>query len=385
MARKWTGKLAAAGLLLGGICISVIYIGSAQGSNDTNERVKQIVEAWGTSSNPRALELASVEVTRIEPTSMAERLRVSGELQPIRRAVLRAKVGGKILDIIPREGQSIKTGDVLVRFETDDLQSVLRQRESDLEAANAELLLAVQTLNRIEQLAANNIAPQEQLDRAERDVAAARARTKGLISQSDIARTALRDAEVTAPFDGTIASRAVDSGSRVSADAELLTVVDISVVEARVQVSTRDVTRLEIGQTAELQIDGRNGQSIDGIIDRINPAANEGSRFVTVHIRIDNKEGRLWGGMFATGSILVRKHKDIFALPATALRADGAGEFVLKLDAGKLVRQSVQVGQRWNGGDAIEIAAGVKAGDTIVTAPLPGLVPETPVKMTAAG
>jgi membrane fusion protein (multidrug efflux system) len=54
MARKWTGKFAVAGLLLGGICI-VIYIGSVQGFNDTNDRVKQIVEAWGTSGEPRPL------------------------------------------------------------------------------------------------------------------------------------------------------------------------------------------------------------------------------------------------------------------------------------------------------------------------------------------
>jgi RND family efflux transporter MFP subunit len=385
MARKWTGKLATAGLLLGGACISIIYIGSAQGSNDTNERVKQIVEALSTSGKPRPLELASVEVTKIEATSMTERLRVSGELQPVRRAVLRAKIGGKILEVIPREGQSIKAGDVLVRFETEDLQSTLRQRESDLEATYAELLLNIQTQNRLEQLAANKVSTQEQLDKAKSDVATAKARSQGLISQADIARTALRDAEVTAPFDGAIASRAVDSGSSVSADAELLTMVDISALEARVLVSTRDVTRLQIGQAAELQIDGHDGQAIDGSIDRINPAANEGSRFVTIHIRIENAGRRLWGGMFATGSILVRERKDIFVLPVSALREDGEGEFVLKLDGGKLVRQSVEVGERWNGGDAVEISVGVKAGDTIVTAPLPALVPETPAVISEAG
>jgi RND family efflux transporter MFP subunit len=243
----------------------------------------------------------------------------------------------------------------------------------------------MQTQNRLEQLAANKVSTQEQLDKAKSDVATAKARSQGLISQADIARTALRDAEVTAPFDGAVASRAVDPGSSVSADAELLTVVDISVLEARVLVSTRDVTRLHVGQIAELQIDGHDGQSIDGSIDRINPAANEGSRFVTVHIRIENAGKRLWGGMFATGSILVRERKDIFVLPVSALREDGAGEFVLKLDGGKLVRQSVQVGARWNGGEAVEIANGVKTGDTIVTAPLPALVPETPAMISQAG
>lgn len=51
--RKWTRKLTAAGLLLGGACISIIYIGSAQGSNDTNERIKQIVSARSQNGKPR--------------------------------------------------------------------------------------------------------------------------------------------------------------------------------------------------------------------------------------------------------------------------------------------------------------------------------------------
>src|SRR3546814_18018845 len=106
---------------------------------------------------------------------MVERLRVSGELQLAHRVVLRAKDNGRILEVSVREGQAVKAGDVLVRFETGDLQSALRQRESDEAAARAELHLASQKLARTEQLSRKNVVEHEQLDTLRSEVAAAEA------------------------------------------------------------------------------------------------------------------------------------------------------------------------------------------------------------------
>ena len=229
-------------------------------------------------------------------------------------------------------------------------------------------------MDKTEQLVRRGFATRAALEKAHSEVLSARANVQGLSAQIDMAQTALRNAEIKAPFDGIVAKRAVEPGAAASADAELMTVVDTSVLEAEVLVSTRDVTRLELGQAAELQIDGLEGRPVVGRIERINPAANAGSRFVPVYIRLENPGDRLWGGMFATGSILVRASRDILVLPSTALRKDEAGAFVLKLDDGKLVRQSVTVRSRWNGGSHLEVT-GVRRGDVIVTSPLPDFRP----------
>jgi membrane fusion protein (multidrug efflux system) len=378
-------RLAKAGILLGGCYLAVIYIDPAGGTDGTNERVKHVVDAVVANRIDKPLELTRVEVMRIERSSMVERLRVSGELQPIERVVIRAKAGGSIRDVSVREGQAIKTGDVLVRFETENLQSALKQRESDRDAAHAEMLLAMQTQNRIEQLVVKHVATQEQLDKAESDVAATTSRTRSLSAQTDLARTALRDAEVLAPFDGVIASRSVEPGSTVSADAELLTVVDTSALEAKVLVSTRDVPRVAVGQSVELQIDGLADHPIAGEVVRINPVADNGTRSVPIYLQLANQDGRLWGGMFATGSILIRESHDAVVVPATSLRKDETGDYVLKLVKGRLLRQPVTIGAKWSGGSTLEIADGVADGDTIVTAPLPELRPDTAVSISKAG
>lgn len=384
MASKWTKRLGAGAFLIGGLYIGLLYFDVRVGTLDASARQSSGALAALASAEPKPLELAAVEVVRIQPTSMAERFRVSGEVRPVNRVVLRSKAAGTVTEVNVLAGQQVSASEVLVRFETEDLTATLAQFTSNLEGAKAELLRAEQVLARVDQLAQKNISSRDQLEKAHSDVAAARAKAQGLSAQIDIAHTALRNAQIAAPFSGVVAKRTVDPGAAVAANAELITVVDTSVLEAEMLVSTRDVTRLQPGNTAELQIDGLDGQVVTGTVDRINPVANEGSRFVPVYVRLKNPEGRLWGGMFATGSILVRERKDILVLPATSLREDEKGEFVLKLEGGKLVRQSVAVRSRWNGGSDLELS-GIRSGDVVVTSPLREFRPGVAAVVAQAG
>jgi len=372
-----------AGLVAGGAYAGIVYFDAANARQEPTDAVENSVP--GEATGPRPLELAAMEVVRVAPDAMVERLRVSGELRPVNRVVLKAKVGGTVNEVTVRAGQPVSAGDVLVRFETEDLQSALVQRDANLDAAQAQLRLARQTLEKTEELSRRGFATRAALEKAQSDVAAAEANVQSLAAQTDTARTALRDAEIIAPFDGIVASRAIEPGAPATANADLLTIVDTSVLEAEVLVSTRDIARLQAGQLAELQIDGLDGQALTGTVDRINPIANEGTRFVPVYVRLENPDGRLWGGMFATGTIVVRESRDSYFVASTALREDAEGPFVFKLEEGRLMRQPVIAGARWNGGAVVEISDGLDDGDTIVVAPLPELQPETAAIVSEAG
>ncbi|MBB4627791.1 efflux RND transporter periplasmic adaptor subunit [Paracoccus denitrificans] len=318
------------------------------------------------------MQLLPREVLRVAPATIAERLTVSGEVRPVQRVILRAQSGGVVAELGAREGEAVRAGDMLVRFDTEELAATLALRQSEVEATEARLRFARQALERIERLAERTVATQEQLDQARRESAVLQAQLDGLRAQAGIARAALRDAEIRAPFDGVVASRSVDVGERASAEAELMTLVDPTRLEARVLIATRDVPRIAPGQAAELRIDGLEGETIEGSVLRINPVANDGSRFISVHIGLDDPDGRLRGGMFATGTILVEERADVLALPATALREDGDGAYVLRLAEGQIERRPVVTGAAWSGG-RIEIRDGIASGDTILIAPLPGL------------
>jgi multidrug efflux pump subunit AcrA (membrane-fusion protein) len=104
-------------------------------------------------------------------------------------------------------------------------------------------------------------------------------------------------------------------------------------------------------------------------VTRVNPVAISGTRTVPIYIELDNTEGSLRGGMFATGQITVAEKADAHAVSAAALREDADGQFVLKLVDGTLVRQGVEVVQEWDRGRLLEVT-GIAAGDVIVSAPL---------------
>jgi membrane fusion protein (multidrug efflux system) len=383
MTQNWKKRMASAGLLLGGcyLITSPVAFGIEVGAD---ERRVAVAAEGPENRHSQPLELSPVEITTIARQVLTERLQASGELQFSRRVVLRAKAGGRILDIDVREGQVVKAGDVVARFETYDLQSTLKQRVSDQAASQAELLLAMQRLDRSEQLVRMNVLALEQLDKMKSDVTAAQARLQSLSALTEIARTGLREADVLAPFDGIVSGRAVNQGAYVGADAELLTVVDTTSLEAKIFVSTRDISRVAIGQEVKLHIDGFGERLVSGNVVRKNPIADEGTRSVPVHVGLAANP-HLLGGMFVTGAILLRQSNQAIIVPQTALREDESGDYVLKVQEDHLVRQPVTVASKWYRGDSVEISNGLVEGDRIVVAPLPELRPRIAVTFSKAG
>jgi len=323
---------------------------------------------------PLVIELVSADVVTVEPTFLRDALRVSGQLRPVARVAVKTKVSGTVLEVLARPGEKVSKGDLLVRFETDDLNAALAQQESGLESARAVLLLAQQALEKAEQLARRGFASKATLEKAQSDLATASANVKGLEAQLGTARQALANAEIRAPFDGVVATRSVEPGETASSGAEVMTVVDASTLEAEVLVSTRDVARIGVGKEVVLSVEGGDG-TVTGIIDRISPVANDGSRSVPVFVRVGNGDGRLWGGMFVTGEIELRRDENALAVPATAVREDQEGLFVMKVEDGKAVRQPVTVVAEWKNGSLLQVGSGLAAGDVVVALPIKGLEP----------
>ena len=183
MAARWTKTLALTGTIFSGAYLVSVMINPASGKGDTNERLKRIVQAVAVRDTTQSIELSPLEIAKVKPADRIEGLRVSGELRAINQATLRARNGGRILQLDFLEGQAVKAGEVLAKFETEDLRSVLQQRQADREGAMAEMLLAMQSLNRMEQLTGKNLTSQEQLDKARGEVASAKARLDSLAAQ----------------------------------------------------------------------------------------------------------------------------------------------------------------------------------------------------------
>ncbi|CAO3353885.1 efflux RND transporter periplasmic adaptor subunit [Azospirillum palustre] len=320
----------------------------------------------------RPVELTALEVTAVAPRALTETVRLSGSVSPMEQSAVKAEVAARLAEVAVREGQAVRRGEMLARFDTVELTARLNEKQANLEGARAQLVLAEKTLTKNRTLNRSNIVSDTSLDQAESSFGFQRAQVDALAAQVELARKALRDAVVLSPIDGMVAIRAVNPGENLAVNAAMFTVVDLSRVEVEATVPAEQVARLAVGQTASLRVEGFGEREFAGSVARINPMARAGSRAIPVYVTIDNRDGALRGGMFASGEVLVAQAAGAIAVPPVAIRHDGQGDFVLTIAEGHTVRRPVTRVALWARGDLVQVD-GLAPGDRVVTGNLPGL------------
>ncbi len=322
-------------------------------------------------AGPRLTQIDRSEWAVVEPQLLRRTVRVIGTLQPYRRAELSAETAGQVEAVVAREGDAVGEGDLLVQVDVEGLELDLDVARSNAEATRSELALAEGQLERAQQLAERGVSAAASLDEAESAVTRLQAQLRSQDEQIRVAERALEGAAVRAPFDGVIASRSVEAGNVVAPGTPLLTLVDLSRMEMLARATVSAGAALRPGQAVEIEVDGIAGETFEGVVDRIAPVAEEGTRTLTVFVLIDNPEGVLLGGMFASGQIVTAEAEGAIAVPREAVRGDDAGDHVLVIGDGVLERRDVTVVGDWAGG--LVQVEGLEPGLRVVTAPLGGL------------
>lgn len=335
------------------------------------------------SATDRTLELIAAELHTIKPRGLVDTVRFTGTTQPVDQTIVKARVAGRLAEVLVREGDRVTKGQVLARFETSELQSKVNERQSAVDAARAEARWTSRDRSDKETLATRNIVSQSAVDQA-RSTAENRASMVALSeAQLEVAKKNLADAEVRAPFDGVVGERIANQGESLPIDGKILALLDTSHVEVTAQMPAADVVRLKVGQPAKVTLEGFGDRLFDGRITRISPTAQPGSRSIPVYVEIVDRHDGLRGGLFATGTVVVQEKGHALAVPASAMRKDEEGDYVLVVENGVLVRKPVGAVRTWSRGELVEVK-GLEAGMTIVSAPLPGLKAGQAVKTSEA-
>lgn len=335
--------------------IASLAVVAAIGGSVALRIVKKNAEAATKGGPPVALEFVAGDLTRVEPQPLARWLPVSGAVQPLRQATVKAKVSGDVKQVTVREGETVQAGQVLARIDTADLDAKVIERLGALESAKAQLALAQKTRATNQTLLKQNFISQNAFDNSESSYNVALGAVKSAEAQVQLARNALRDAVAISPLTGSVAKRHVQPGEKVAFDSPLVTVVDLKDMELQAMVPAVDVPELSIGKAVELTIDGFGERRFSGRVERINPATEPGTRAIVVYVGIPNADGELRGGMFATGRIAIAASAPVPTLPATAVRVENGQTFVWTLENGKLVHRNVAVGARDTAAGRVEI------------------------------
>ncbi len=339
--------------------------------------------AAGTAATARPLELIPQELHTIKPRGLVDTVRFTGTTQPIDQTVVKARVAGRLAEVLVREGDKVAKGQLLARFETAELQAKVNERQSAVDAARAELRWASRDRSDKETLSSRNIVSQSAADQARSTAENKSSMVAVSEAQLEVARKNLADAEVRAPFAGVVGERIANQGESLPIDGRIVALLDTSHVEIAAQMPAADVVRLEVGQMATINLEGFGDRPFNGRVTRISPTAQAGSRSIPVYVEILDHDEGLRGGLFGTGAIAVKEKGHALAVPAAAMRKDDQGDFVLAVENDTLVRKPVGVVRTWSRGELVEVK-GLDAGLVVIAAPLPGLKAGQAVKLVEA-
>lgn len=324
-------------------------------------------------ATPVVKRVLSIDLATAQPGTLAETIKATGSLAPRRSITLSAQVSGTVQGVNVRVGDSVKAGDVLAEIDIETASIQLSQQRSTAAATRAQLAQAESQLERTSRLAKSGVTPSANVGAEQASIEALKANLAALEAQVAAAEIVIRNATITAPFDGIIAARTIQPGQVVAPGAALIDVVDLSLMEMTAYVPVSASPSLRPGQPVTLTVEGLPGQSFAGTVEGVSPVSAQGTRTVPVLIAVPNVDGPLRGGMFAAGKIVTDAAENAMAVPDTAIREDADGRFLLKIVDGALVRQPVEIARNWNNGRALQLASGLAAGETYVAGRLDDL------------
>lgn len=255
------------------------------------------------------IELAQADVSTVVRQDIVNEVRVAGSLTPIRRSTLTSRVSSTVIELPVQIGDVVKTGDLLVRFDSDALVSAVTARKAEVDALNAQIELAESVLERNTRLGERGAASEATKLAARANVLNLRAQLRSRQAEVADAERSLSYAELRAQFDGVVAARPVEQGQTISLNTELMTIVELNRMEVDAGVPTSRIPLVRLKQPVALTVEGFPGRIFPGEVVRISPTAAAGSRAVRVFIAINNNEGLLRGGMFTSGIIKVDARK----------------------------------------------------------------------------
>lgn len=300
----------------------------------------------------------SVEVAKAETAKLVDETQSVGSLRSNQGVMLRPEVGGRVSQVMFKDGQRVKKGQVLVQF--DDQLPVAQVMQ-----AKAELSIANANHTRNKELVAQNFISKRSLDESEAALQVAEAKLS-------LAQVTLQRLKVLAPFDGVAGLRQINVGDYLKDGADMVNVEDIDAVLLDFRLSENFQTKIKPGQKAQVSFDALPGKKFTAIVQAIDPLIDANGRSIGVRGCIDNRQMQLRPGMFARVSAVFGERENALVIPEEAIVPQGGRTFVVKLVAGAnkdeqiSERVAVKIGLRQPG--KVEILEGLALGDTVVVA-----------------
>ena len=315
-----------------------------------------------------------VQVAKATREDVPRKIESIGAVQAQRTVAIKSQVDGIVAQVHYREGDDVKSGDLLVTLDRRPFQNSLAITRADLANARAEAAKADADLERYKALDQQDAISKEQFAQLVTKAATSKAQVQAKEAAVSNAELLLGYTEIRAPISGRTGQRLLHEGALVKANDNAYSLVTInqlapvavaygvpegSLDDIRTAFAERRATVSVVDRTSGLKRE-------DGKLDFIDNAVDATTGMITLKAVFPNEDKALWPGRFVNVTTLVGFDRDATVVPSTAVMTsqNGSAIYVVKADQTVELR-SVKVAR--NNGDFTLIAEGVKPGETVVT------------------
>jgi RND family efflux transporter MFP subunit len=294
----------------------------------------------------RAAEVRTVQASvsrEAGPAGGSAILTASGYVVARRKAVVSAKIQGRLAELRVEEGSRVREGELIARLESNDYEAQVARARAAYARAEAELAENERLLRQAESLAGQQIVAQDQVDVAQSRVRMAQAAMGQARAEIQFAQAQLQNTRILAPFSGTVVKKMAEVGESVApippgvnlstSSGAIVALADLETLEVESDVNESNVARLGPDQPAEVRVEAFPESRFRGVLRQVIPTADRTKATVQVKVTILDKDARLRPEMSA---------KVEFREPAKEAPAGGApvvsvpGEAIARRD-GKVV------------------------------------------------
>ena len=337
-------------------------------------------------ADTNALNVTTVNVTHAAAGPSENEIVLPGNLTAFSEASIFARTNGYLKAWYTDIGAKVKANQVMAEIEAPDVDAQLRQADAALSQAQANLEIANLNFARQQDLLQKKVASQQEYDQNRTNVDAMKAAVQA--AQANMQNlTVMKDFQMLrAPFDGVVTKRNTDVGALISASnggQELFRVARTDILRVYVYVPQAYAAFVQDGSTAYLDFAEFPGEKFAGKVAHIAGAIDPATRTLETEIEVDNKDGRLFPGAFATAHLSLPLKKAPMVVPVNTLifRSEGTQVAVVGSD-GVVHLKNVTVGQDY--GTSLEITSGITCADRIVVNPSDSLADGAKVQVAAA-
>ena len=312
---------------------------------------------------PPQLRTGLVEMRDVELAYSAE-----ATVEAVRQSTVSAQIAGRIVELRFDVGDVVRKGDVIARIDERAATQAVAASQAQVAEAEAALRNARVNFERSKQLLAQKFISSAAVDKAEADYKAAQARVSALLAGAGQAATERSFATIVAPYGGVVSARHVELGEMATPGRPLMTGFDPSTLRVVATVPQAQVAAIEAGGKARVEVPSL-GQWIEARRVTVVPAADP--RTHTTHVRLELPEDvrGVYPGVFARAHFIVgREPRLLVPREAVLRRSEVTGVYVIDDQGFPRLRQ-VRLGTA-SDEHAVEVLAGLKAGDRVALEPV---------------